>query len=178
MSNTITNSVLTQLAHGYVQANYWANETIVDWVASKPSHLVEKEIASSFPGIRETLAHIWDTDRYWLSVIRKQPAPVSFREVPFKGTLQEVFSGLLATSRDFRDTVLAMDEKALTEVLHLDTPWFKSSQPRFQYIHHCMNHSSYHRGQVVTIGHHVGFHDAPMTDYNFYLVMAAERVAA
>lgn len=170
--------MLSQLAHNYVQADYWANETIVDWLTSKPSELIEKEIASSFPGIRETLVHIWDTDRFWLSVIKGESAPVSFREAPFKGTLKEVFNGLLATSLDFRNTVLAMDEKSLTEVLHLDTPWFKSSQPRFQYIQHCMNHSSYHRGQVVTIGHHLGFHDAPMTDYNFYLVMAAERVAA
>ncbi|WP_315819131.1 DinB family protein [Paraflavitalea speifideaquila] len=33
-----------------------------------------------------------------------------------------------------------------------------------------MNHSTYHRGQVVTIGHQVGLKDAPITDYMFYLL--------
>jgi uncharacterized damage-inducible protein DinB len=37
---------------------------------------------------------------------------------------------------------------------------------------HCMNHSTYHRGQIVTMGRNLGFTDAPMTDYNFYNVMA------
>jgi len=36
--------------------------------------LIEKEVASSFPGIRGTLIHIWDTERFWLSVIKRQPA--------------------------------------------------------------------------------------------------------
>jgi uncharacterized damage-inducible protein DinB len=31
-----------------------------------------------------------------------------------------------------------------------------------------MNHSTYHRGQIITIGRNLGFTDAPMTDYNFY----------
>ncbi len=176
--NSNSNSLLVELTHNYVQANYWANETIVEWLKGKPTGLLEKEVASSFPGIRETLIHIWDTDRFWLSVITQRPAPVSFRAVPFTGTLDEAIEGLLATSKEFMNTVLAMDEKALAEVIKLETPWFSSTQSKFQYIQHCMNHSTYHRGQVITIGHHLGFHDAPMTDYNFYLVMAAERKAA
>lgn len=176
--NSNSNSLLSQLAHNYVRANYWANETIVEWLKGKPADLLEKEIASSFPGIRETLIHIWDTDRFWLSVITQQPAPVSFRDEPFQGTLDEAIQGLLATSREFMNTVLDMDEKELGEVIKLETPWFSSSQPKFQYVQHCMNHSTYHRGQVITIGHHLGFHDAPNTDYSFYLVMGAERKAA
>ncbi|MFB6801427.1 DinB family protein [Peribacillus butanolivorans] len=31
-----------------------------------------------------------------------------------------------------------------------------------------MNHSTYHRGQIITIGRNVGLTDAPMTDFNIY----------
>src|SRR5690242_17489676 len=107
-------SLVTQLAHNYVQANYWANETIVDWLSGKPADLLEKEVASSFAGIRETLVHIWDTDRYWLSVITNRPAPTSFRIEPFQGTIEEAIQGLLTTSREFMNKVLAMDEQSLS----------------------------------------------------------------
>jgi uncharacterized damage-inducible protein DinB len=173
-----SNSYLTRLSENYVKANHWANQTLVAWLKTKPADLLEKEVASSFPGIRETLVHIWDTERFWLSVIRQEPAPQSFRMVPFRGTLDEVFAGLLETSKKFEDTVLSLGEAGLTEVLHLSTPWFTSTEPRFQFVQHAMNHSTYHRGQAITLGHHVGFHDAPMTDYNFYLVMSREQKAA
>jgi len=31
-----------------------------------------------------------------------------------------------------------------------------------------LTHSTYHCGQVVSIGWNLGYTDAPMTDYNFY----------
>jgi len=35
-----------------------------------------------------------------------------------------------------------------------------------------MSHSTYHRGQIITIGRNLGMTDAPMTDFNFYLLTA------
>ncbi|WP_366512826.1 DinB family protein [Kordia sp.] len=31
-----------------------------------------------------------------------------------------------------------------------------------------MNHSTYHRGQIVTMGHQLGFTKAPFTDLFFF----------
>ena len=50
-------SAFTSLEFDYVRANQWATETIVTWLKSKPSDLIEKELPSSFPGIRGTLGH-------------------------------------------------------------------------------------------------------------------------
>lgn len=175
---TTGNSFLVTLVGNYAQANLWSNQTLITWLKSKPSELLEREVLSSFPGIRETLIHIWDTERFWLSVIQQVPAPPSFRMVGFTGTLEEVFEGMERTSQEFVQTIAGMTEDELTEVLHLSTPWFTSASPRFQFIQHAMNHSTYHRGQVITMGHHVGFHDAPMTDYNYYLVMMQHQKAA
>lgn len=163
-------SPIVSLVTDYVNANKWAIETIVEWLTTKPADLIEKEIASSFPGIRGTLVHIWDTERFWLSVITKQPAPPSFRFAGFDGTLAEVFEGIQATSRQLADYVNSLGEEELCENILLEMPWFTGNQTRYEYIQHCINHSSYHRGQLVTLGHHVGFHDAPMTDFSFYLI--------
>ena len=164
-------SALTSLVGDYVVANKWAIETIIAWLRTKPADALDQEIASSFPGIRATLVHIWDTERFWLSVIRQEPAPVSFRMTGFDGTLEEVFQGIQETSGEFAAFVRDLSEEEVCEIVTFDTPWVSGSKTRYEFIQHCMNHSTYHRGQVITMGHHVGFHDAPMTDFSFYLLM-------
>lgn len=178
MNNSATNTTLSKLIFTYVKANHWANQTIVAWLRAKPAEKLLEPVASSFPGIRETLVHIWDTERYWLSVVARTPTPPSFRMEGFPGTLDEVLEGIQATSREFVEVVTAMTDEQLCEELHLSTPWFTSAAPRFQYVQHAMNHSTYHRGQAITLGHHVGFHDAPMTDYNYYLVAQQQQKVA
>ncbi len=94
-----TTTAITSLMNDYVLANQWAVETIVTWLRTKPSDLLERPVPSSFPGIKETLVHIWDTERFWLSVIRRETAPVSFRMEGFHGTLEEALQGIVATER-------------------------------------------------------------------------------
>lgn len=154
----------------YVLANKWAIEILINWLRTKPAAALEQEISSSFPSIRETLVHIWDTERFWLSVIKQVPAPESFRHTGFHGTLDEVLDGIVETSRQFAEYVTDLTDEELCETVTFYTPWVEGSKKRYEFIQHCMNHSTYHRGQVVTIGHHVGFHDAPMTDFSFYLL--------
>jgi uncharacterized damage-inducible protein DinB len=167
-------SVIGSLINDYVLANKWAAETIVTWLKTKPGEKLEEKIASSFPGIRETLVHIWDTERFWLSVIKQETAPPSFRMTGFDGTLEQVFEGIQQTSKEFAAFVTTLSEEELCSIVSFDTPWAQGSKTRYEFIQHCMNHSSYHRGQVVTMGHHVGFHDAPMTDFSFYLLIVKQ----
>jgi uncharacterized damage-inducible protein DinB len=65
------------------------------------------------------------------------------------------------------------DEKVQERTL-IESPWFRCDFRNFEYIMHYANHSTYHRGQVVTIGRNLGFTDAPMTDYNFYNIDGKE----
>ena len=150
--------------------NLWVNRTLVDWLKSKPSVLMDKIVPSSFPSLKETLVHIWDTQRFWLSVLQQVPAPPSFRMEGFNGSLEEVFEGLVDQSLEMALYIESLEESALTEDVEFDTPWVSGKQARFEFIHHCLNHSTYHRGQLITIGRNVGLTDAPMTDYNFYLL--------
>ncbi len=63
----------------------------------------------------------------------------------------------------------AFEETDLLTELHLDTPWAKNRLPRYEYIVHVVNHSSFHRGQLVTMARQLGIDkDIPNTDYNIY----------
>jgi uncharacterized damage-inducible protein DinB len=170
MTESKNATALISLMRNYADYNLWANTKYVSWLKAKAFDLLEKEILSSFSSIRSTLIHIWETERFWLSVLQQVPFPKPLRD-GYDGTLDDIFEGILSHSYDFAAYVQTLSETELLENVMLITPWAEGTQPRFEFIQHCMNHSTYHRGQVVTIGRNLGITDAPMTDYNYYLTM-------
>lgn len=166
-SSGTAESPVVSLMKNYAHYNLWANTMLVNWLRTKPVDLLEREIPSSFPSVRLTLIHIWQTQRYWLSILKKA-APQTYDE--FNGTLEDVFTGFLEQSSALADHISSMTEADMMENILIESPWFQSDFQSFEYIMHCMNHSTYHRGQIITIGRNLGFTDAPMTDYNFYNV--------
>lgn len=166
--NTLT---LGSLIRNYASYNAWANRTLTEWLKSKPSELMNTVVPSSFPSVKETLIHIWDVQRFWFAVIQRLPPPPSFRFTKFEGTVEDVYEELVKNSEALSAYIDALSEDELTEKVYLKTPWFEADRSRYEYIHHIMTHSTYHRGQVITIGRNVGLTDAPMTDFNYFLLV-------
>jgi uncharacterized damage-inducible protein DinB len=160
-------SLLTQL-QDMSAYNLWAITRLTDWLKSKPAALLEAAAASSFPGIKATLLHILEVEQGWLDQL--QQAPVGMRQ-ELDGSLEEVLENLVEHATAFHDYVQALTEEEIQEDCYCNVLFVgEICQPRFEIIQHCLNHSTYHRGQVVTIGHQVGLKDAPMTDYMFYVL--------
>lgn len=72
------------------------------------------------------------------------------------------------------DLVLSFGEEQLDETVNYHTlkgDAFESF--RWQMIQHCVNHSSYHRGQLITMMRQVGATSIPNTDMiAFYRTMS------
>jgi uncharacterized damage-inducible protein DinB len=164
---------LGALVKDYVTYNAWANRTLVEWLKTKPLEMMDQPVLSSFPSLRATLIHIWDCQRFWLSVLQQAPPPPSVNDIAGY-TLDDILDGFMAETDQFATYVNSLDEPAMQEQVVFISPYAESVSPRFEFIHHCMNHSTYHRGQMVTIGRNLDLTDAPMTDYNFYLIMAKQ----
>lgn len=159
---------LGNLVKNYADYNLWTNLTLVNWLKSKPVHLLEKQVSSSFSSIFLTLHHMYKTQGYWFSVVSKRS---DFNEAEYPVELDAVFTGIVEQSGEIADFVSAMTINDLQEQIPVESPWFTCEFSAFEYIMQFVNHSTYHRGQIVTIGRHLGFTDAPMTDYNFYNIM-------
>lgn len=175
MIETIVEAGISSLMRRYVRYNLWANRKYVTWLEAKAPDLLERDIPSSFSSLKLTLLHIWDTERFWLSILQQVPYPKTFRD-GFDGSLSDVLHGIVEYSETFAAYVNQLSETEIQETVTLVTPWVEGTRPRFEFILHCMNHSTYHRGQIVTIGRNCGITDAPMTDYNFYLTMREEEL--
>jgi uncharacterized damage-inducible protein DinB len=166
-------SHFSTLIKDFVRYNNWANKCLIDFLRTKPSVQLEQIVPSSFPSIRHTIDHIMQTERFWLSVLTEKPRAAE--RTIFQGTLDDLVDTFLETSEELLTYVESLSDAELVEEVVFTSPWVNSTSPRYQFIHHALNHSTYHRGQIITIGRNLGFTDAPMTDYNFFLVMRSQN---
>jgi uncharacterized damage-inducible protein DinB len=145
----------------------WATQKFVDWLSSKPDELLHKEIPSSFNSMVKTLNHIWATDEYWYAIIAETSEYKKRREVT-KFISKEIFEGIVHRANEITRLISSYSEEDLFKSIKIETPWFKCDLPKYEYVHQLINHGTYHRGQIVTIGRNIGITDGFITDYNFY----------
>lgn len=153
----------------YAEYNLWVNQQFSNWLSTKSDELLHQEVISSFSSIIKTLNHIWATEEYWYSVIA-ETSEFDKREVEELVT-SEVLKGLVNRSACLAQLIASLSEEELAKTIKIDNPWFQCELPRYEYLLQVVNHGTYHRGQIVTMGRNIGITDASNTDYNFYNVM-------
>lgn len=156
------------LAEEYAGYNLWANKQMVEWLRAKPADILEIEVPSSFPTIKSTLFHIWNSEDGWLERLRRGKRRFDYDHV-FEGTPRELFEGVLDQSAKFLDYIQNLPEQGFLEKIEFSVSNVGDyNLSVFEMIHQCLNHSTYHRGQIVTIGRNLKLTDPPMTDYLLY----------
>ncbi len=158
-----------QLLSDYTRYNLWANQQIVNWLSTKDVLLMSARTPSSFPSLRETIVHIWGAEHLWLERLQGR-SPESFVGEDFSGGAHSLFAALLETSARFHDFVKGQPAK------RFDTPCEFYTLARDQHfreiptvmIQHCVQHSTFHRGQLVTMSRALGMINPPATDYIRY----------
>lgn len=164
---------LKRIMSNYADYNLWVNQQFVSWLSPKSDELLYAEAISSFSSIMKTLDHIWSTEEYWFSVISE--TPMKEKKDISELSRDEIFAGLLDSSARLRNLIHSMSEEDLVKEVKIINPWFECEEPISNYLIQVINHGTYHRGQIVTIGRNVGITDASNTDYNFYNVVKAKQ---
>jgi len=160
---------LESLLKDHADYNLWANTQFVNWLKTKPLELMEREIPSSYPTLRDTLIHIWGAEQIWLERLRLIP-PTTFLAHRFNGTVEDVFEGIVRQSEEFANYLQDLPDADFQEICTFKLlNGTEDSRPRSKMIHHCLNHSTYHRGQIVTMARTLGLTDPPSTDYIKYV---------
>lgn len=153
------------LLKDYVAYNLWANTQTINWLKSKPLDLLDKVVPSSFPSLRETMLHTWSAQDVWLQRLQGTD-PDTFLAATFKGSNTELMDGLIRNSAAFRDFMEAQESSYFSrKIAYVQTGGIAYEQTTSEIIQHCMQHSTYHRGQIVTIARNLGLTDPPKTDY-------------
>lgn len=156
---------MKELLLQYARFNIWANKRMTDVMLSLDEAVTDQQINSSFPSIRQTVYHTWGAEDIWLQRL-ELTEQASWAPSGFTGSFatacqkwMQVSEGLAAfTERQF-------DDKAFSHVFQyysLKKESFKN--PVSGALMHAFNHSTYHRGQLVTMLRQVGVTKIPETD--------------
>lgn len=153
----------------YSAYNLWANQRLTDLFRTLAEEETNRLIENSFPSVKKTILHIWDAEHIWLKRIQGVMVQ-SFPSQNFKGTTIGAIEGMLAISKAFHEKVGSFsDEELNVSKTITKTTGDKYIHTNREMIHHCMNHSTYHRGQLIMMARQLGLRDLPATDMIVYL---------
>lgn len=146
----------------------WADRVILRALREVTPDDLLRDTGSSFPGLLQTVAHIAGAEKIWLArfigtALDPLPTEHDFTElIPLLVSWEETAAGIEAFLAGLTD-----------EQLEATLAWSNSrgetfNRPLWQPVFHLANHSTYHRGQIVTMLRQMGY-AAPGTDLIYFL---------
>lgn len=159
---------LTSLTLNYTAFNLWANEAIIACLRNTEKELLNRTVPSSFSSINLTIQHMLRAQKFWLAFIKQEDIS-RFKWAVRNEDIEVYFEELLENSAELKLVCSQFTEAEILETLSLNQSWAKNNLPRYEYILHVVNHSTFHRGQLVTILRMLGVKEGiPATDYNIW----------
>ena len=168
------NMLLVQIQdmHNY---NRWANVRILDTAAKLSNEDFIRDLQNSYPSIRDTLAHMMSAEWVWLERCRgsspKEMLPSS--SFPTVSALRERWDEI---HRQLSELVNTITEEILNTTISYVN--FQGETWRYlfwQTMCHLFNHSTYHRGQAITMLRQLGA-EPVSTDFLLYYDLEREKV--
>lgn len=156
---------IKDLAEDYIAYNVWANEQIIRWLQSSDPRVLTTACASSFSNIANTLYHIWDAQTFYYNALTGNATQLEWNH-----TITDLFNGIQLQSECFLNYVTACEKRILLEEVTIQSKFVNGSFLKYELILHCVNHATYHRGQIITICHQLGLNKPPLTDFIIYLM--------
>jgi uncharacterized damage-inducible protein DinB len=147
--------------------NRWANRRVLAPAAALSAEERGRDLGSSFPSLQATLAHVLGAEWIWLERWNGRspsglPGDWDLSEWP---ALERRWNEVEAAQARFVAALAEPDLQRAVDYRTTDgTPYVA---PLGQLLRHVVNHSTYHRGQVVTMLRQLGA-AAPSTDLVLY----------
>jgi uncharacterized damage-inducible protein DinB len=145
----------------------WANALVLDAAARLSDEEFTRELGSSFPSVRDTLVHLLFAEWVWLRRWRGESPRVTL-DPSQSADVASVRARLAEVARERAELVGRLSDADLDAVVaYVNTKGEEWRYPLGRMMQHVANHSTYHRGQVVTMLRQLGA-GAPSTDLLCY----------
>jgi len=150
----------------YTSYNTWANTRLGDVLKDLDPVLLDKEVMSSFPSLRKTVHHIWDAELIWLSRLKEQVIAWP----PSAQYANPAIADFVNASVSFEAFIRLQDDAFLAgSTVYKNIKGDEFTNPNAGIVMHVMNHSTFHRGQLVTMLRSLGQVTIPSTDLIAFL---------
>lgn len=152
----------------YASYNLWANTQFADIIRSITPSYLDRDIESSFPSIRATLNHIRSAETIWATRLQGNPL-TQWPAIDSAETPRAVADAIIEASKTLEKLVHQYTDEDLLKEFTYSTMNGSPQQDVLQdMLLHVFNHSSFHRGQLVTLFRQSGINTLPRTDYIAY----------
>ena len=134
----------------------WASNRVFDAVTPMPGEDLTRDLKSSHKSIHGTLVHMVSAERIWLARVQGgTEAPIlEGTEVPTLASLRAVWEQV---GYDMARFLGGITDKMLQESITARSPKGETYTHTIgQVIAHVVDHSTYHRGQVITLMRQLG----------------------
>ena len=160
---------MKQLLSESARYNAWANERLINLFRSIDDAVISQKVVSSFSSIRATLLHLWDVETLWLERL-KGNSPTEYPSQTFRGPNEEIYEGLLTASNNLVEYIVTRPapfyrDRVSFTTLFSDEEWRESVTDM---VFQCLNHSTFHRGQLIVMCRQLDIKPIPKTDYIVY----------
>ena len=147
---------------------WWANAKVLETVALLTPEEFARPIGGSFGSVQGTLGHVYGADWVWLERWhgRSPRALPAAEAVPDLDALRKKWLAVEAAQRVVLEGLTA--ERLQETLTYVNFAGETCSYPMHAALLHLTNHSTYHRGQVVTLLRQLGKSPAS-TDYLRYI---------
>lgn len=157
--------------------NLWANEKTGSFILAAGSEKADLPQLSSFDSIRKTMYHIWDAEWIWLQRLQGVISVSGPPSVGYINKLDEGLNTMFDNSKKIKSCIENYSEDDLQQILSYTNVNKVPFQSKIaDIITHCLNHSTYHRGQIITMLRGVGFNLVSSTDFITYCRILEKQV--
>ena len=153
--------------------NHWANDRVFGAVSSLTQEEFARNLGSSHPSIRDTLAHIVWAEWIWLQRWEGTSPQVVFQGTHFsdQDALRARWLEFDVEQRAFIETLTT--ERLLSLVQYVNLQGQTWRYPLWRQMYHVVNHSTYHRGQLTTMLRQLAAQPVPTDFLVFHDELAA-----
>lgn len=151
--------------------NNWADAQVIDWLARITDKQWNQAAISSFGSIRQTALHIVGAKKIWIDFWTNVENPV-YLSSTFTGSKNELLTIWRTVSGELQSFIEAYPLEYYSNDIYVMKPNGEQQIMEFRKTFpHMINHSTYHRGQLVTLLRNAGFSDFLNTDlFTYYAV--------
>ncbi len=156
----------------------WANDRVLDVVAELDAAAFAKDLGSSFPSVRETLVHLLAVDWVWLARWRGG-SPTATPESWDLSSFDAIRAQWTEVQRERAAFLAGLSDADLERPLAYRTRKGEAHVNTYgEMLRHVVNHTTHHRGQIVTMLRQLGRPGVDTDLIVFYWQRAAGDVAA
>ena len=160
---------MKQLLKNYTNYNLWANSKICYFLSAIDETVNDEITYDRITIIKETVYKIWDNETMWYNRFNGDITPKKPGE-NFDGSFEKFRKKFLDQSHRLVAYAASLDDSQLNSDFEYSNPnGEKYKTQLYRVIMHCVNHSTFLRGQIVTMLRNVGYENLSSLDLETYL---------